>query len=127
MSYKPDYGLRLNRDGYTSEVDIHLPDFRLYSLTVLGRGRYSTMAEIPYAGEAHAVSLDFSERHLQSILDKATSEMRAMLLSELARDASSARTIELEVPVPFGVRARLGEIEHAPSEDFVPLIVQEIL
>jgi hypothetical protein len=59
MTYKPDFGLRLLREGITPKVDHFFYDFRLYSLTVLGRGQYSTMVEKPYAGELHALSLDF--------------------------------------------------------------------
>ncbi len=33
---------------------------------------------------------------------------------------------ECDAPITFGVRARLGTIEKASQEDFVPLIAQEI-
>ncbi len=42
MSFKPDYGLRQMNDGVSREVDQFFYDFRLWSLTVLGRGQYST-------------------------------------------------------------------------------------
>lgn len=40
MSFKPDYGLKLVNDGISKNVDHYVYDFRLYSLTVLGRGEY---------------------------------------------------------------------------------------
>ena len=61
MSFKPDFGLRLKTDGISRDVDQYFYDFRLWSLTVLGRGQYSTGVEMPLAGELHALSLDFNQ------------------------------------------------------------------
>jgi len=60
MSYKPDYGLRLMNFGAGREVDHFFYDFHLYSLTVLGRGQYSTMVDLPWESEVCALSLDLT-------------------------------------------------------------------
>ena len=70
MDFKPYYGIRLLKEGFSSAVALNFYDFRLYSLTVIGRGQYSTMVEMPYAGESHALSLDFDQRQLDQILAK---------------------------------------------------------
>jgi hypothetical protein len=127
MSCKPDYGLRLLREGISPHVDQYFYDFRLYSLSVLGPGEYSTMVEMPYAGEMHALSLDFDETHLARILAKAPEQLRASLIAQLAADPATPHTIDFEGEVSFGVRARLGKIQTVQRESFVPLVAQEIL
>jgi hypothetical protein len=125
--YAPDYGLRLLREGISGTVDISFYDFHLFSVTVIGRGQYSTMVETLYEGEIHALSLDFDHAHLARILSKADARLASFLRSELSRDAVSPRSIDLEGHVAFGVRARLGDLQTGASEQFVPLVAQEIL
>ena len=127
MSFKPDYGLRLMRDGISNDVDQYFYDFRLFSLTVLGLGQYSTMVELPYEGQLHAFSLDFNQEQLGQILSKASPHLTALLRAELTRDPASPRTIDFEGEVSFGVRTRLGQLQKVQRESFVPLVAQEIL
>jgi hypothetical protein len=127
MAFKPDYGLRLMNEGVSPRMDQFFYDFRLYSLSVLGRGQYSTMVEIPYQGEPHALSLDFNHQQLNQVLSKATPQLRAFITAELAADPDSPRTIEFDGEISFGVRARLGRLQKVHKESFVPLVAQEIL
>jgi len=127
MPFKPDYGLRLLKEGVSPTMDQFFYDFRLYSLSLLGRGQYSTMVEIPYAGQLHALSLDFNQQQLNQILSKATPQLRTLIIAELAADPDSPRTIEFDGEISFGVRARLGQLQKVPKESFVPLVAQEIL
>lgn len=127
LTFKPDYGLRLLRGGISPNVDLIFYDFRLYSLTVLGPGQYSTMVEMPYIGEMHALSLDFDEAHLARILSKAAEQLRAHITSQLTADPATPRTIDFDGAVSFGVRARLGKIQTVQRESFVPLVAQEIM
>jgi hypothetical protein len=127
MSFKPDYGLKLFNDGIPRNVDHNFYDFRLYSLTVLGRGEYSTMVEMPFGGKVYAMSLDFSQNHLDKILSKAPQNISRYLNSALLRDPDTPRTIDFEGEVVFGVRARLGEMQRVQKESFVPFVAQEIM
>lgn len=127
MSFKPDYGLRLLQDGISRDVDQFFHDFRLFSLTVLGRGEYSTMVDKPHRGELHAVSLDFNQEQLEQILSKASQPIAAFLREELASDPSTPRTIDFQGEVAFGVRARLGQLQRGQLESFVPLVAEEIM
>jgi len=126
-SFKPDYGLRLMRDGVSRDTEHFFYDFRLFDLTVLGAGQYSTMVEMRYDGEVHALSLDFNQSQLDQILDKATPQLGALIRAELARDVASPRAIDFEGEVAFGVRARLGRPQKVQRETFVPFIAQEII
>ena len=73
------------------------------------------------------MSLDFNQRQLEEILAKADPSVAAVVQAELSHDAVSARSIELTESVSFAVRARLGRLQRAEKEQFVPLITQEIL
>ena len=127
MGYKPDYGLQLMNSGVGGEVDHFFHDFRLYSLTVLGRGQYSTMVDFPSEGEVCALSLDFGQRQLEQILSKASLELSGFIRDQISRDPSSPRTIDFDGEVAFGVRARLGQLQVIQRESFVPLVAQDIL
>jgi hypothetical protein len=127
MNYRPDYGWRIKQDGAASDVNLNFPGFRLYSLTVLGRGQYSTMVEMSLGGEPHALSLDFNQKQLEEMLSKAHPQITLKIWNELKSDPSSPRTIDFEGEVVFGVKARLGRPQTSQNESFVPLIAQEII
>lgn len=126
MGFKPDYGLRLVTEGTSSAVSLYFYNFHLFSLTVLSRSNFSTVVETPYDGVLHALSLDFNSHQLEQILARADPQTARLLWTELSRDPLSPRSIDLERHVIFGVRARLGSLEKAEKEEFVPLIAQEI-
>ncbi len=126
MGLKPDYGLRLMREGGSPDADLYFYDFRMFSLSVIAKGQYSTMVEKPYGGEMHALSLDFNHTQLEQILANADHDIAASLRAELARDPSSPRSIDFDGYVEFGVRARLGQLQTVAKEQFVPLVAQEI-
>ena len=127
MGFKPDYGLRLVTEGTSSAVELFFYNFHLFSLTILSRSYYSTVVDTPYDGVLHALSLDFDHYQLERILSKADPRVAALLCAELSCDPTSPRSIDLERCVVFGVRARLGRLQTAEREQFVPLIAQEIL
>lgn len=127
MSLKPDYGLRQLNDGIRPSVDQNFYDVPLYSISIIAEGQYSTTVNMPYAGELLALSLDFDDLAMAQIMAQAPEEMYQRVRSELGRDPATSRTIELGTGVTFSVRARLGQLQSAPGEQFVPLVVQEVL
>lgn len=126
MSYKPDYGLRMLNDGMTSSTILHFIEFPLYSLTVLGDGEYSTMVEMPIGDEMHALSLDFNQAQLDTILSKADSQLALFIRNKLSEAPSLPRTIDFEGVVMFEVQASLGGVQNVQNECFVPFVAQEI-
>jgi hypothetical protein len=93
---------------------------------VLGRGEYSTTVETPYQGELHALSLDFNHDQLEQILQKTEQHLATFLRTELSRDPVSPRTIDFDGHLEFSVRTKLGQLQTAAKEQFVPLVAQEI-
>lgn len=126
MSYKPDYGLKQVTAGVGQDVDQYFHNFTLYSLSVLGKGRYSTTVERHWDGEWCALSLDFNQEHLEQILAKAPPPIAVFIRQEISRDPSSPRTIDFEGEVNFGVRARLGQLQVLERESFIPLIALDV-
>jgi hypothetical protein len=123
--FKPDYGLRLLNDGFSRTADLFFYEFRLYSISVLGNGAYSTMVEQRYDGELHALSLDFNHAQLEQILVGADPTLAAFIRAELKNPFP--RKIELDGYVSVAVRARLGSLQTGANEQFIPLVAQEIL
>jgi hypothetical protein len=98
----------------------------MFHLDVLDNDQYSTVVELSYDGEVHALSLDFNRFQLELIIGCADPGIAAHLRSELSRDLRFPRSIDLGGFVAFGVRARLGQLQNALKEQFVPLIAQEV-
>jgi len=126
MAYLPDYGLRLLRDGTSASADLIFHDFRLFTLDVVGPGEYTTLVQQQYEGEMHALSLDFNHEQLERILSSAEPGLAAAIRTDLARDPALPRRINFQGQVPFAVRARLGQLQTAAKEQYVPLLAQEI-
>ena len=126
MSFRPDYGLRLLKEGFSASVIHNFYDFRLFSLTVLGHDQYSTMVDVPYAGEPHALSLDFTAAQLDQILMRANPQLRDFIRAQLTADPDTLRTIDFNGEVSFGVSAHLGQLQKAQEEEFVPLVAETI-
>lgn len=127
MGFKPDYGLRLVSEGVPPSVDLFFYGFNAFSITILSRDSFSTTVDKPYDGVLHALSLDFDRDQLEQILSKMNSRITLRFWKEISRNSVSPRSIDLEENVIFSVRARLGEIQKATKEEFVPLIAYEIL
>ena len=126
LALKPDYGLRLKRDGYSPSVEIYLPAFAVYNLMVLSQGQYSTCADILYVEQLHAISLDFGPDHLEAILLRGSPRLRMFVKLQLDPDPATPRTIDFPEPVYCSVSAHLGEEQQGPYENFIPLAVQSI-
>ncbi|SFM06024.1 hypothetical protein SAMN03159423_5154 [Bradyrhizobium sp. NFR13] len=126
MGFKPDYGLRLVAEGILSTDELYFKSFHAFSVTILGDASYTTVVDATYEGALHALSLDFNRHQLDQILAKAGLWVTAPFWADFHRDPVSARSIDLKQGVVFGVRARLGQLQKAEKEAFVPLIAHEI-
>ena len=124
--FRPDYGIRLVEQGFGSKADHFFYSFRLYSLTVLSPGEFSTMVDWPYQGKVFALSLDFNQAILDDILRQAPPDTAEDIRNAI-QNARIGSTIDFNDPVSFGVRARLGKLQSAEKEQFIPLVAQEIL
>jgi len=123
----PDFGLRLMHEGYSGDLVIDFPGFKIYNISIVSLDSFTTMAEIPYKGVIHALSLDFGLEILISILARAEPHIREYVNDELARDPLSNRTIDLIAPIPAMLSAHLGSVQQNDREKYVPLIIDKVL
>ena len=127
MEILPDYGLHLMSTGIPGDIEHNFYDFRLFSLTILGQGQYSTTVNMTIGGETFAMSLDFNQAQLDDILSKYPENIVDTIKKELTTDPSTPRDFVIDGNITFGVRARLGELQKVKYEKFVPFIVQEFI
>jgi hypothetical protein len=126
-NFKQDYGLFLATQGVTRDVEHFFYDFRLYELSVLGKGQYTTMVDLTVEGEVYAMSLDFDAMVLRKILQRSSDQVRNLVERELVEDPSTPRTIELSQPIQLSVVAKLGVKQTVAKEEFIPLVAQRLL
>ncbi len=126
MAFKPDYGLYLASIGTTSKVRLHFPGFRLFTLSVLGGGYFSTTNEYPAGEQSYALSVDFNADQLRTILSFADKSTYNYVVEILQKDANSQREIELPTSISFNLTAHLGELQKSVYEEFIPLIADDI-
>lgn len=126
MRFLPDYGLRLRNDGH-GQTPCYFHAFVFYNIMVLGGGLFRTSVEMPYGDELHLLSVDFSTEQLRAVLSRAPAAARESIARDLTQDAEPGRVIELADGIQCGIRAAAGEALHGSDEDYVPLVIQEIL
>ena len=126
MAFKPDYGLYLASIGTTSTVKLYFPVFRLFTITVLGGGYFSTTNGFPFGDQDYAMSVDFNADQLRTILSFADKTTYDYVVGILQKDANSQREIELPNYIGFNLFAHLGELQKSVYEEFIPLIADDI-
>lgn len=126
MPSLPDYGLRLRNDGF-GQMSCYFHAFVFYNIMVLGDGLFRTSVEMPYGDELHLLSVDFTTDQLRAVLSRAPADVRGTITRDPTLDAEPGRFIELSEGIRCGIRATAGEVLHASDEDFVPLVIREIL
>lgn len=126
MAFKPDYGLHLASTGITSNVILHFPEFRLFTITVLGGGYFSTTNEYPVADQSYALSVDFNADQLRKIISLADEKTYNYAVEILQKDAYTQREIELPNYIAFNLTAHLGELQKSVYEEFIPLVANSI-
>ena len=126
MSFAPDFGLRLIRDGASPDLDIHIVPFELDHISIVNDELFTTISNMEFDGEPHAVSLDFGVEVLKAIHALCPDEIAQFIAGQLSENSFEGYTIELPEPVALAVTARLGEIQTAEKEQYVPLIVQSV-
>ena len=129
MALKPDYGLRLKKEGYNSPHVEHV----FYGLPISGfnslghPGQYTVTVNPTYAGELHCLSLDFGPGPLAVILAALPANIRQSIQTQLGQDPHTPKQFNFPHPIYCeSVTATLGEMQHVRQESFVPMNVREM-
>lgn len=126
MSFVPDFGMRLVRDGASRELDVHLVPFQLDHISVVDEESFTTMSNVEVYGETHAISLDFDLEILGAIMSLCPDEIAHFIATDLMNNSFAGHTSELPEPINFAVTARLGELQTADQEQYIPLLAQSV-
>jgi hypothetical protein len=124
MSFAADFGLHLAQNGASTEMDILLAPFVLNRISVVNETLFTTISGMDFDGETYAVSLDFGAEILQGIKRLYPKKTALLIESELQDQYVKGHTLFLPKPLELAVTARLGEVQKAQYEDFIPLVVQ---
>ena len=129
MALKPDYGLRLKKEGYNSPHVEHV----FYGLPISDLTHLATPANIPSRSTArmresfHCLSLDFGPGPLAVILAALPANIRQSIQTQLEQDPHTPKQFNFPHPIYCeSVTATLGEMQHAHQESFVPMNVREM-
>jgi hypothetical protein len=126
MSFAPDFGLCLMRRGASRDTDILLVPFVLEQISVVSAGLFTTISNFDFLDDTYAVSLDFDTTILEDIKRLCSTKTARLIEKELQNAGAKARTVVLPEPVELAVTARLGEVQSAAYEEFLPLVVQSV-
>jgi len=122
----PDYGSYLSSQGISRETVVCYDDVPVTELSVLGRDLFGFTTNIgPLQGVEYCVSFDFDGAVLNQILGR-LSTIEGKINEFIARSDRIGTTVEFTEPIRIHVEARLGELQHAEPEDFVPLVITRI-
>ena len=129
MTLRLDYGTRLKKDGYDSpHMEHYFYGMPIRGFDALGRpGQYSLIVDTMYAGERHALSLDFGPEPLAQILAVLPEHIRRSIESQLSQEPNTPKQFTFPKAVHCeSVSATLGEPQRGPLESFVPLNVRNM-
>lgn len=121
---RPDFGMYLVNQGTPRDRDLYYYDVRVNHVSVSGPRLYTFTTNIVVGGVEYCASFDFDESMLSRLMLRVPNEKRSELISSRSRVGT---TVEFQIAVRADVKVRLGELQHAQREDFVPLVVTAFL
>jgi len=124
MTFLPDYGLALKQSGLDGPH--YFLNFKTDNITKVGQCNFTTLVIYPMHGVDHALSLDFNEDHLLKILEQSQPKTVDHIMNWL-NSSPIHSTIQIPESLSFGCKAVLGEVQSAPKEQYLPLLLEEII
>ena len=124
--FRPDYGMAFLKRGVHRDFEANFYTIHIDHISRTGRDTFTTLLTTALDGEQYALSLDFTANILEDILEHAKPQT-ASRVRLWEQDLHSPMTIDLPEHITIGVRATLGEEQHAEKESYVPFIIQKIL
>lgn len=121
--FAPDFGMALLRMGFKKETEIHMLETRLNLFGKIDDSLMTASANCNFGSGDFCASFDFHQDMLPSIVSGLPKQLADRFTEALKRtpfQAAAGLVIELDLTV------RLGEVTQGQSEEFVPLIIQEV-
>jgi hypothetical protein len=122
-NFKPDFGFKLHRLGFSPETALVMLETRLNLFGRVNDELMTASANCNFDGEEHCVSFDFPPSMLQDVVAGLPEPLAERFCDALRRSpfmAAAGLVIELDLT------ARLGGETQGQSESFIPLVIEEI-
>lgn len=122
--FAPDFGLALVRMGFQGTTSMVMLGIRLNLFVRVSDEMYTASANTNFGTVDHCASFDFPAAMLPEIVAGLPAPLGARFIDALKRapfQAAAGLVIELDLA------ARLGEITMGHDEEFVPLIIEQVL
>lgn len=122
----PDLGLRLINDGASRDVAHCYYGLTFSDIQVCGPGLYTVMRTRVYEDGVYAMSFDFGDEILSSLLNGLTEE-ESKVFMRCVQTCDGPSYLQLPAPVTADfLETRLGEIQHGRDDDFAPFIITKL-
>lgn len=122
--FAPDFGLALVRSGFERATTIVMLGVRLNLFGRVNEDLFTASANCCFGAIEHCVSFDFSANLLPKIVAGLPPELAEMFTDALGRapfKAAAGLVIEIDI------EARLGNLTRGRDEEFVPVVIDNIL
>lgn len=125
-SFKPDYGTYMRRSGY-SGIDIDFHSVPVDHITFLDEDRMSLTGNVVRDSTEYALTFDIPMRLFEEFFANAPDSLIQVLTSGLNSGHDFPVTVVFPEPYSVGLRTHLGDPVDGVFEEFVPLVVSEVL
>ena len=126
MPIRPDYGLRIMREGHDPRVPLHFYNIPIDGFDVLAEGRYTLTIDKMYAGERHCMSFDFGVDVLDAILSALPHRTQEAIRRELVNEPYAPKSFRIDPVSCNHLRALLGQVQSGRDDRFVPLVITAV-
>lgn len=126
MAIRPDYGLRILRDGHDPRVALDFYNMPIDGFDVLAEGRYTLTIDRMYAGERHCISFDFGADILDAILSALPRCTEHFIRRDLVDDTHALKTFKIDRVFCNHLSALLGQVQTGRDYRFVPLVITRV-
>ncbi len=122
--FHADFGLQVKKMGITCEEEIAFEGCLLQDIIKSAESYYAANSTCDVGGLECMITFDFGEDVLDAIYKALPSAQATQIRTALAR---MPYHIDIDVKVRVYWKAHLGETIQGPREEFIPMIVTEVL
>lgn len=123
-TFMPDYGLALKKVGYKDDLKVFTYDFHWHDIILIEDGLYTSSSTCLNGDFECIVSFDYDKNILNRIIDEIPSDIAEVCRKHLSRQPFR---VDLEGKVIVSSGGILGKIIQGQYEQFVPIILNEIV
>ena len=124
MGFRPDFGNKLKSRGFQDGAIWTFMPFQLFNLLRLDTGGFSTMADVEFEGEPHAVSLDFDSDIFNRIVEFLPAQLANQIKQSFARPGPCVA--QFPSPVNVVIDAKLGNEVKNDEEEYIPMVITNV-